>query len=229
MLNRLFLILILILCSNGYTKTINNIKEIVISTHSSPIIDYTVARRHLFGNLHYRNKIVTDVYCQQDYDENHNVGKDRIPNPKFLNCEHTWPQSKFKNEKEEEVMRSDLHHLYPVASFANSARSNYPFGIVENIERICGKSYKGTIVGTQDIGFEPQDAHKGNAARAIFYFSIRYSMPIDQTQEFYLRQWHIKDPVDSFEKERNFKIEMIQGNLNPFIENPELVDSIKDF
>jgi hypothetical protein len=36
--------------------------------------------------------------------------------------------------------------------------------------------------------------------------------------------WHWADPVDNFERNRNNVIDSMQGNRNPFIDHPELVD-----
>jgi len=44
-----------------------------------------------------------------------------------FNTEHTWPQSQGANR---EPAKSDLHHLFPSVGRANSARGNWPFGIV---------------------------------------------------------------------------------------------------
>lgn len=222
-----FLVIFFSLCACG--KPINDFEDETIQTHSEPILDYFTARKYLFGKLHYNNGIITDVYCEENWDYRHGVGKDKIPNPEFLNCEHTWPQSKFRNHPEELLIKSDLHHLFPVTKESNSSRSNHPFGYVKTGETVCGTSKKGLIKSSKLVGFEPTNSHKGNAARAMFYISIRYKMPIDQAQELALREWHKLDPVDSFEKSRNLAIKKIQGNTNPFIDNPLLVDVVQDF
>ncbi len=41
-----------------------------------------------------------------------------------------------------------------------------------------------------------------------------------------LLQWHIQDPVDSFESRRNNRIYEWQQNRNPFIDNPQWAQSI---
>jgi endonuclease I len=66
-------------------------------------------------------------------------------------------------------------------------------------------------------------------ARAMFYMSVRYWMPLDDDMEEDLRVWNVLDPVDDSERERNERIKAIQGNRNPFIDDPELVDQITDF
>lgn len=77
--------------------------------------------------------------------------------------------------------------------------------------------------------FEPPAKHKGNVARALFYFAIRYNHPIDANQESFLRQWHKEDPVDQDERERNQLISRYQNNRNLFIDRSELVEQIFDF
>ena len=41
-----------------------------------------------------------------------------------------------------------------------------------------------------------------------------------------LLEWNELDPVDALEIQRNRETEKIQGNRNPFIDYPELADSI---
>ncbi|RYD79230.1 MAG: T9SS type A sorting domain-containing protein [Sphingobacteriales bacterium] len=140
-----------------------------------------------------------------------------------FNTEHTFPQSFFD---EKEPMKSDLHHLFPSDEMANTRRSNYPFGIVENPSWQEGGS-KG-ITGL----FEPRDEHKGNAARALFYFAVRYGDPgnflrgpeiENGKRELILRKWMTTDTVDAVERQRNNDIFTYQKNRNPFIDHPEMI------
>jgi hypothetical protein len=230
MIKTLVLFLLLIFSIGACGKPISekeNLNDSVIQVHV-PIVSYTLARQYLFGILHYNNGIVTDVYCDNNYNASHGVGQGKIPDPNFVNCEHTWPQSKF-GPHEIAIKKTDLHHLYPTASFANSARGNHPFSIIKNGDTVCGTSFKGKIPNTDITAFQPPSHHKGNVARAMFYISVRYKMRIDPMQEATFRKWHESDPVDSFEIIRNLKIKEIQGNTNPFIDDPSLVNTINDF
>jgi endonuclease I len=77
--------------------------------------------------------------------------------------------------------------------------------------------------------FEPLDSHKGNVARAMLYFSVRYKKSLTDKQEKLFREWNNLDPVDLNEQIRNDRIEKIQGNRNPFIDDEKLVDQIENF
>jgi deoxyribonuclease-1 len=197
-------------------------------------LSYKYARRHLFGALHLEGNqqtgySVKGVYCQNDF--KHDVGPKRIPNANVLNCEHSWPQSKFQGFHSKGMQKGDLHHLFPTDSRINSIRGNYEFGEVHfERESYCtGAKFGGNNHNPSDYYFEPPNEHKGNVARALFYFSIRYQIRISKLQEYYLKKWHQQDPVDAFEMWRNDQIEDIQGNRNPFIDLPDLVDNISDF
>lgn len=197
-------------------------------------LSYREARKQLFGNLHLEGNQsagyrVKGVYCQKDFLKN--VGPRKIPNSNILNCEHSWPQSKFQGHFSKGLQKGDLHHLFPTDSRINSIRGNYEFAEVDyERESYCnGAKFGGNNNDPDDYYFEPPNGHKGNVARALFYFSVRYQIKISKLQEYYLKKWHQQDPVDEFEKWRNDQIEDIQGNRNPFIDMPELVKHIDDF
>lgn len=207
-----------------------------VSQNHSINFDYKKAREILFGELDLKSNssgyYLVDRYCNIVFTASDGVGPGKIPNSSVLNCEHTWPQSKFSPNFPKDTQKNDLHHLYAVYSRANSSRGNIPFGeVVGNyVSSECKDSYRGEMIGNEgERAFEPPKEHRGNVARALFYFSTRYLLEIDDKQEYYLRKWHHDDPVDQEEIERNEKIYRIQFNKNPFIENPNLVDSIKNF
>lgn len=198
-------------------------------------ISYKRAREILFGKLHLVTKnqksYVEDVYCHNRATAKDGIGNGRIPNPAVQNCEHTWPQSKFNRSQNINLQKTDLHHLFPVDSRANSSRSNNPFGEVSGVDvhENCAASQKGVILGSTVKGFEPPDVHKGNVARALFYFSVRYKSSLAKDYQERLKRWNALDPVDEFERQRNEMIYEVQGTRNPFIDDPEIVDLINEF
>jgi endonuclease I len=137
------------------------------------------------------------------------------------NCEHVVPQSWFEKQ---EPMRGDLHHLFACESRCASLRGNSPYAEfpdlpdpTEVVRTDCGN--------TERTGFEP--AHgKGPAARAVFYFCLRYpgvisaaELPPDRLDV--LLAWHGQAPVSEWERHRNAAIFARQGNRNPFIDHPD--------
>lgn len=191
--------------------------EKVKSSHKP--ITYKQANDILFTKLDNHNGLVCSVYSPKTC-----LATDSVPSSKIMNVEHTWPQSEGANGD----AKSDLHHIYPVESSVNSIRSSLPFCNVQTIKWEQDESKRGLSQFNEHC-FEPPKEHKGNVARALFYFSIRYQKPIAPNQEYFLRIWHKEDPVDQNESDRNQEIKKFQNNSNPFITNPELVDKITHF
>lgn len=203
-------------------------------------VGYNAARVFLMGKFYLiqdgAGYGVKDVYCDHDhmsgdFAEGMGPGPDRVPDSNIINVEHTWPQSRFTGKYRGDMQKSDLHHLFPTDSQMNSVRGNNWFGEVTKDTKIlkCKNVRFGkTSAGGNDV-FEPPREHRGNVARALFYFSTRYDLPIDPVQEAFLRKWNREDPVDDVERDRNNKIEEVQGNRNPFVDYPELSDKISDF
>lgn len=203
-------------------------------------VGYNAARVFVMGNYYLvkdgaNGYAVRDVYCDKDRTRDDFRGSPPapgvIPDNKVVNVEHTWPQSHFTRKFPDEVQKSDLHHLFPTDSQINAIRGNNMFGEVSRdlMDLKCPASRFGLgSAGSEEV-FEPPQDHKGNVARALFYFSIRYDLPIDPREEAVLRVWNNEDPVDAEEMRRNEEIFKAQGNRNPFIDFPELADRIADF
>jgi hypothetical protein len=199
-------------------------------------LDYSAARTVIF-KLHPGSKntssntlVVHDIYCQKDY--SYDVNSSGQTNMTLVNIEHTWPQSKFNKAYLPDYQKSDLHHLYPSLAKLNSIRGNFPFGEVDHIDIDypgCNDAYMGSSPDGRSQVFQPPVVHKGNVARSLFYFSIRYQIALDPKQEAVLREWNKSDPADEAEKVRNQKIMEIQGDRNPFIDFPGLANLISDF
>ncbi|TDP55399.1 endonuclease I [Bacteriovorax stolpii] len=202
------------------------------------VLGYDGARKVLFGKLHLEESngktFIRDVYCHKTFSSGAGVKPGAIPNSNQINCEHTWPQSKFTGSFPKDMQKSDLHHLFPTDSKANSVRGNYDFAdISQDNGALAGdceasKSGSSNDGGSDDL-FEPPTEHKGNVARAIFYFSVRYKIKVPAAEERVLRKWNEIDPVDDAEMERNNQIQEAQGNRNPFIDFPNLANYINKF
>jgi deoxyribonuclease-1 len=199
-------------------------------------VGYDRARVVMFGELYKQvdkqGSYVIDVYCHKKIYFKQVSDISQMGN--IINIEHTWPQSKFSKSFDKNTQKSDMHHLFPTDSRANSERANYEFGEegyspkeLLSPGKGCERSQVSEVSG--HFIFTPPMEHKGNVARALFYFSIRYKMPIGQAEEMILREWHRIDPIDEKEKENNNLIANHQKNRNPFIDFPELVDEISDF
>lgn len=175
-----------------------------------------------------KEKYIKDVYCGKKYSFKDGNSTDHTE----VNIEHTWPQSKFSTKYDKGMQKSDMHHLYLTDSKANSDRGNNEFGIAGDAKNeIHAQDCDISVLFRGDSGylFQPPANHRGNVARSLFYFAVRYNMPISKKQEAALRQWHVADPVDAMEIARHEIVAKHQNIRNPFVDFPKLVDQISDF
>ncbi|MCS7176668.1 MAG: endonuclease [Candidatus Kapabacteria bacterium] len=183
---------------------------------SQLVLPYDSARRAIFFTIDNRSGTVECVYTGRT------IRVPPLPQPTVFNVEHTWPRSRGADTL---PPVSDLHHLFPTLAEANERRSNLPFGIVRRVLWQLGGSRYGFDSAGAEV-FEPRDAHKGDAARALFAIAVRYGNMtgmLTAAYEALLRQWHNQDTVDAWERERTRRIAAIQGRANPFVERPQLV------
>lgn len=146
---------------------------------------------------------------------------------------------------------SDAHHLVAAERAMNSTKNNRFFEDCN--DGIDDTNVEDRGFGNYTCGewfFEPRDEVKGDVARMLFYMAVRYEgeegdftdleLAVDLkalAPELHLQdnhlpyygnlatllRWHIEDPVDEWEIERNEAIYQFQGNRNPFIDHPEWV------
>lgn len=198
--------------------------------------------------------LIMDIYsnCTFTVDQHGTTGSEYC---EIYNREHSFCQSWMGVSDyyhASDPCRSDLHHIYPVDSRMNSTRNNNPYSMVtgedailyDNGSKLGDNSYFCAFdsVPQGQNAFEPADQYKGDIARTLFYMSVRY-LNEDSTftssygmndksqlrpwaQEL-MMMWHRNDPVSQKELARNNAIYYnIQGNRNPFIDHPELVELI---
>ncbi len=209
-------------------------------------LSYQGARQKMFGEFYLSQNPaglyqVWDVYCQKNVTEQDvsGVGPGKIPDHTKINAEHTWPQSRFNANEERNTQKTDLHHLYPTDSKMNQVRSNFEFGEIDKAqgtEQRCTGNWLGLPIVPNGMRlpnaqsfFEVPDQHKGNVARSLMYFAVRYRANMTPVEEHYMRLWNRLDPVDVRDIALNQEIFKVQGNRNPFVDFPQLVDAIPDF
>jgi endonuclease I len=206
------------------------------------VLSYDQARAKMYNYAdNYDNKVVC-VYSGYSEAVTYNSAGTSTGVVKQINCEHTIPQSWFK---ETVRMRSDMHHLYPTFIQWNSNRGSDPFAeIPDSQTKLWMRLEKSqTSIPATNIDeysedtnsqFEPREDHKGNLARTAFYFYTMHAGQPDLAATGHssitsladlntLYQWHLADPVNDQERERNRRVAASQGNYNPYINDPSLV------
>ena len=185
------------------------------------------------------------IYTGRSQAKTENSGESSTTGSNRWNREHVWSKS-HGFPAEIDTAYTDIHHLRPADESVNSSRSNLDFdnGGAAHVEATeC--SYDGD-------SWEPRDAVKGDVARMMFYMVVRYDPGYHTDNSLYdlelvdfagvdigdppgeplfgklstLTQWHLQDPVDAFEQNRNEVAYSYQGNRNPFIDHPQWVESI---
>lgn len=162
-----------------------------------------------------------------------------------FDIEHMLPKSWWGGTVNEAYC--DLYHLVPGDYSANRSKGNHAPGIPADSTFNNGSfvTGSGSAYGLTRV-FCPADEYKGDFARAYFYIATCYgdsltwvetgepgaAMTNQSWQEFqpWLRdllvEWHRLDPVSEKELQRAIEVNKIQGNRNPFIDYPELVEYI---
>ena len=161
-----------------------------------------------------------------------------------MNKEHVAPQSWWGGGTGIAV-GSDLFQVIPSESNANSAKGNYPLGVVNGTVSYSNPCMKTGKDSNNKMVFEPCDEYKGDFARIFFYVATCYSdvdwenrsdVNVSFTKEDYptlkadilplLLQWAKNDPVCEWEITRNERVYAEQGNRNPFVDFPYLAEYI---
>lgn len=200
----------------------------LVGIYSGKKIDPLALIEEDFMTLNKRyNSYHTEFHSDRPFEENEeNIAKLQLISKQHrFNTEHVVPQSWFYAR---EPMKGDLHHLFICEPICNNLRSNHPFyqhpdgSEFSHVRLDCGK---------QNVsGFEPAYG-KGVVARATLYFLVRYPNVIHKKNLKRINlstliKWHHVYGVTLYEKHRNKAIAEIQGNRNPFIDHPDLVNHL---
>jgi len=205
-------------------------------------LSYADARGKMYNYADNYNNLVTCVYSGYQETVPFSSTNTSTAVVKRINCEHTVPQSWFNQTVR---MRSDMHHLFPTYDTWNNLRGADPYADIPDATTqtwMRGLVSQATVP-TADLDewsedtntqFEPREDHKGNVARAIFYFYTMHANQPDLIATGHnnigaaanintLYAWHLADPVDAHEIERNNRVAASQGNFNPYIAYPGTV------
>lgn len=167
-----------------------------------------------------------------------------------FNREHTFPQSWFTTGTASGP-GTDYIQVLPTDGFVNGKRSNFPYGEVGTVSYTSlngSKLGSSSVAGVSGTVFEPINTYKGDVARIYLYMVTRYQENISSWANLssngaptlsantfpsvninYLKlmlKWHNQDPVSQKEIDRNNGAYSFQGNRNPFVDRPELVDAV---
>jgi endonuclease I len=193
------------------------------------------------------NGKIWDIYSAYNYNLSDYCSGVDIVEGECYNREHTLPKSWWGGSTSE-PMYTDLHHIYSVDAMANDKRSAW---IYDEVKTASWSNNLGSQLGTStnwsgETAFEPVDEYKGDIARIYFYMLTCYMdknftqggkgyryftysngvCNFNTTALALMLKWHREDPVSDKEITRNSKVEKLQGNVNPFVLQPALVEYI---
>lgn len=222
-----------------YGEELRNALHQIIDEHN--VLTYTQCKTVLKASdedVSNSNNLIL-VYKQNSIDKDDFAYNSSLAD--YWNREHVWAKSLGDfgpgGDYEDGPAHTDVHNLKPCDASINSDRGNKGFddgGVQHNEAENC--------YYTSD-SWEVPDNVKGDIARILFYMDVRYEGAGDEPDltlvdylDTYpnpeignletLLEWHVLDPVDVFEMNRNEVIYSWQNNRNPFIDHPEYVSRI---
>ncbi len=214
----------------------NTLRDALVDNYkTSTVLTYGEARDTFMRNIDAVDNVLECVYTGFKITLDPSLDPTTDAFSKGINTEHTYPRSKgaFENTN----AYSDMHHLFPTRERANSDRGSLILAevpdnqadkwyldddIITNVPSSNIDLYSELLTNNS---FEPREQHKGDVARAYFYFYTMYKSQADvaapnffELQREEMCNWHFLDPVDEKEWNRNNKIAQYQdGKKNPFI------------
>ena len=227
--------------SVDFTKTGNQLKSqlstLITVTHTNELIYtpevWTALEHSDLDPDNSNNVFLIYGYDDSDNDSDNDRTRDKDSSCHSNTCdglwvrEHVFARSLGTPNLEFEGPGSDAHHLRAIDSNMNSSRGNNRFA--------DGTGHAVVLPGNY---FYPGDEWKGDIARMMMYMYLRYptqcqaiivgsgdaTYSADMPNIFL--EWNEEDPVSQYELNRNTVLQNMQGNRNPFIDNPYLATRI---
>lgn len=197
----------------------------------SSVHDYDYVAKNMFWNELYAYGGWT-LYCGYRFQ-----GSKETVNHRLVEIEHIYPttamleqtgcnsrmQCREQGNKQFIKMEADMHNMYPVMQDILMPGRKPVFG------EIKGEYWKFNDCDYERSGgmVEPRPVARGNVARALLYMHLKYGVEIEPATMQTIKHWNREDPPSKQEKLRNDRIEALQGQRNPYIDNPSLADRIR--
>jgi endonuclease I len=108
-------------------------------------------------------------------------------------------------------MHNDLHNLHPAIGELKTDRGELPYGTVDGEAR----EYGACDFEVDDEAVEPAAEDRGRIARVFFYMERVWRMQLSQSERDLFEIWASEHPPDSWELERERRIEVEQGAGSP--------------
>lgn len=232
-----------------YYSSVNGLKKEALKTamhkilKNHTVINYGKGEYGTWGAFYVvdnQNGVVVNRYSDKTFTYS---TKGAVPSG--MNIEHSFPKSWWGGDKN--AAYCDINHLYPSPSDDNGYKANYIMAHVTNVKYDSGVGFDkvGTAVvnGKSTNCWEPGNQYKGDFSRTYMYMAVCYqdlswtsegskcltsgTYPTLQkwASDLY-RTWAKADKVSSLETKRNDDVEFVQGNRNPFIDFPFLMEYI---
>ncbi len=222
--------------------------HLIASTGHTPIIyGSTLAPlRTIFADPADSNRVIS-IYSGTSIHRNDVFRPDAQLDPNLTwSREHLWPDSYGLDPEninpgstngDAGPDYTDLFNLRPCVHTLNSQRSNRYY---DTSSGAITTPLLAPLCSYDTNSWEPRETEKGDIARAMFYMATRYDggelltldlelseSPSTTLGRFAklstLLRWHTEDPVDLLERERNQRTFTLQGNRNPFVDQPDFI------
>lgn len=232
-----------------FTKTGDSLKtqltQLISSTHTTPLWYTSTSSPDTWNALKQSDLVIGDtnnVLLVYGYNDTDAITKNDRTRSKDSSChtsgcnglwnrEHVFPQSKANPNLNTQFPSAgtDAHNLRASDGQMNTSRSNRSY-----------ESGSGNSNINSNGNFYPGDEWRGDIARILMYMYVRYqnqcepinvavgstSFSPNGDMPNILLEWNALDSVSEYEKVRNNTFHTMQGNRNPFIDNPYLATRI---
>ena len=201
-------------------------------------LTYGAARIFVYNELDCKDDKIIMLYSNETWPRKcHQSTK---PSPTVINAEHVVPQIRFDHQGA--PYKTDVHHIFASSAKVNNYRSHFRFTEVDYNQctlwchdQECQKTIpegediesRWSCLGPDRESWVPCKQVRGRIARAVLYFYTMYPEITTMSEVAdldLLKKWNSQFPPDSYEKERQELVNETQGNRNPYIDDPSLVD-----